>query len=247
VLAKDIEAVRARRAQLRERRHKSSVPTVALVGYTNAGKTTLFNALTGSDAVASNALFVTLDPLVRRVRLPDRRELLVSDTVGFIERLPHSLVAAFRATLEEAAEADLLLHVIDASAPDRARHIAAVRAVLDEVGASRVPMVEVFNKCDRLDAGERGRLTATHPGALCVSALTGEGRDDVVAVMETRLGLDTATVTFAFDGDEKSRRHIADLYRVGRILRHVAAEDGGVTIEAELPRRLLDRFGATVS
>src|SRR5213079_3415811 len=138
-VSEDIERVRQRRAQVRERRQKASVPTVALVGYTNAGKTTLFNNLTGADAVASDALFVTLDPLVRKVRLPDRRELLVSDTVGFIERLPHSLVAAFRATLEEVASADLLLQVIDASNPDRDRHIAAVQSVLAEVGADRVP------------------------------------------------------------------------------------------------------------
>src|SRR5205814_3040348 len=111
ILSKDIDAVRRRRSQLRERRHKAAVPTVALVGYTNAGKTTLFNALTGDRAVASNALFVTLDPLLRKVKLPDRRELIVSDTVGFIDRLPHTLVAAFRATLEEVTGADLLLHV----------------------------------------------------------------------------------------------------------------------------------------
>ena len=242
VLSKEIETVRQRRSQLRERRHKAAVPTVALVGYTNAGKTTLFNSLTGDDAVASNALFVTLDPLVRRVKLPDRRELLVSDTVGFIDRLPHSLVAAFRATLEEVAEADLLLHVIDASAPDRDRQLAAVAAVLNEVGAQRVPAIEIFNKCDRLDDGERARLTSLHPGALCVSALTGQGRDDVIAAMETRLGLDTATVVFEFNpNDAPDRERIAELYRVGRVKRHVATEDR-VTIEADLPRRLADRF-----
>jgi GTPase len=242
VLSKEIDVVRRRRSQLRERRHKAAVPTVALVGYTNAGKTTLFNALTGDEAVASNALFVTLDPLVRRVKLPDRRELLVSDTVGFIDRLPHSLVAAFRATLEEVAEADLLLHVIDASSPDRDRQIAAVQSVLAEVGADRVPAIDVFNKCDRLDAGERGRLTATQPHALCVSALTGAGREDVIAAMETRLGLDTATVVFEFNPhDHADREQISELYRVARVRRHVATDDS-VTIEADLPRRLAARF-----
>ena len=237
----DIEAVRRRRSQIRERRHKSSVPTVALVGYTNAGKTTLFNLLTGDEAVASDALFVTLDPLVRKVKLPDRRELLVSDTVGFIDRLPHSLVAAFRATLEEVAGADLLLHVIDASSPDRERHMEAVRAVLAEVGAERVPVVEVFNKCDQLDAGERQRLRSLYPGALCVSALTGEGRDDLIDVMESRLALDTAHVTVSFPSSDESRKRVAELYRLGRILRHVTT-DGTIAIEAEIPRRLVPRF-----
>ncbi len=152
-VSEDIEQVRQRRAQLRERRQKASVPTVALVGYTNAGKTTLFNVLTRAEAEASDALFVTLDPLIRQVRLPDNRELLISDTVGFIDRLPHALVAAFRATLEEVAGADLILHVTDASAPDRERRMAAVRQVLEEVGAIDVPLIEVYNKCDAMTAG----------------------------------------------------------------------------------------------
>jgi GTP-binding protein HflX len=247
MVGKEIDTVRQRRAQLRERRHKAAVPTVALVGYTNAGKTTLFNNLTGDAAAASDALFVTLDPLVRKVKLPDRRELLVSDTVGFIERLPHSLVAAFRATLEETAAADLLLHVIDASNPERERQMAAVRAVLAEVGADRVPSIDVFNKCDCLDAAERQRLRALYPSALCASALTGEGRDEVIAAMESRLALDTTRVTLRFDAaSEQDRQTIAQVYRLGRIIRHVTS-DGHVAIEAELPRRLLDRFHAAVA
>jgi GTPase len=242
ILSHEIDNVRKRRSQLRERRQKSSVPTVALVGYTNAGKTTLFNALTGDAAVASNALFVTLDPLVRKVKLPDRRELLVSDTVGFIERLPHSLVAAFSATLEEVASADLLLHVIDASNAERDRQIAAVRSVLAEVGAEKVPVIEVFNKCDQLGDGERGRIHAVHPAALCVSALTGEGRDDLIAVLEGRLALDTTVVRFDFaSDDDEDRKRIAHLYRVGRIRSHVTT-DGRVSIEAEVPRRAVERL-----
>ena len=178
--------MRQRRAQLRERRHKASVPTVALVGYTNAGKTTLFNVLARTDAEASDALFVTLDPLVRQVRLGDSRELLVSDTVGFIDRLPHALVAAFRATLEEVAEADLVLHVIDAAAPDRDRRMKAVRQVLEEVGAIDVPLVEVYNKCDVISPDERRRLQEQDPAALCISARRQRrhrraGRDDRLA------------------------------------------------------------------
>jgi len=246
-LQREIDQVRQRRSQLRERREKQSVPTVALVGYTNAGKTTLFNRLTGERAVASDALFVTLDPLVRQIRLPDSRELLLSDTVGFIDRLPHALVAAFRATLEEVVEADLILHVVDASNPEWGRQVAAVERVLDEVGAGREALVLVFNKIDALGPDERRRLADAHEEAVFISARTADGVDALLVRVTEALGLDTRRVTVSFDSEDAAdRQRMARLYRLARVVSHVTT-GGRAVIEADVPRRLMERVMASAT
>jgi GTP-binding protein HflX len=241
-LQSEIDAVRRRRGQLRDRRQKTAMPTVAIVGYTNAGKTTLFNRLTRSEAAVSDALFVTLDPLVRRVRAADHRTWLLSDTVGFIDRLPHALVAAFRATLEETAEAALILHVVDASSPERERHMAAVGRVLDEVGATEVPRVDVYNKCDRLSASERQRLAHADPAAVLISAVTGAGCDTLVETIAARLAFDQTRVWLDFDLTRAHDRELlAWLHRHASVHAQVAS-GSRTTIEADIPRRLLDRL-----
>jgi GTP-binding protein HflX len=180
---------------MRRARVRSELPRVALVGYTNAGKSTLFNALTGADAYADDRLFATLDPTVRRIALPTG-SVVLADTVGFVRDLPHELVAAFRSTLSEAREADLLLHVIDAADPLRDERIAQVDAVLAEIGAGEIPQLLVYNKIDRIDGGERARHDL--PGGVpdhgvrervWISARDGLGLDLLRVALGQRLGL----------------------------------------------------------
>ena len=243
-LSRDLALVRRRRAQLRERRRKRATPTVALVGYTNAGKTTLFNLLTGSAAESSEALFATLDPLLRQLQLPDRRSVLISDTVGFIERLPHTLVAAFQATLEEVANADLLLHVVDVADSARAERMAAVGRVLEEVGASDLPAHIVFNKCDLLVDVEVDRIRHANPEALFVSAVTSAGHKELVDAVTRTVHMDTQRLTLHFDDRlARDRRRIAQVYRHGHVLQHVS-NDGRVLIEVEVPTQLVERWRA---
>src|SRR5499427_3544055 len=174
-LEEELEKVRTHRQLHRERRRSAGAPVVALVGYTNAGKSTLLNALAGAGVLAEDKLFATLDPMTRRVRLAGGQEFLLTDTVGFVQRLPTTLVAAFRATLEEVAEADLLVHVVDASYAARERQIEAVAQVLEEIGAAGCPMIIALNKVDLLPAASSAELNGNAAAlpAVGVSALTG--------------------------------------------------------------------------
>ncbi|AFN46527.1 GTPase HflX [Arachnia propionica] len=171
----------------RAERRRNRVPSVAIVGYTNAGKSSLLNRLTGAGVLVEDALFATLDPTTRRTETRDGRVFTLTDTVGFVRHLPHDLVEAFRSTLEESTTADLLLHVVDASDPDPEGQIAAVRQVLAEIGASDVPELLVCNKADRADATTLLALRAGHPGCVVVSARTGHGLEELADAVEARL------------------------------------------------------------
>lgn len=235
-LKHELETVRRTRDLHRAKRKKVPFPVVAIVGYTNAGKSTLFNRLTGADVLAEDMLFATLDPTLRRVRLPHGTPIILSDTVGFISDLPTHLVAAFRATLEEVVEADLVIHLRDISDPDTAAQAEDVERILADLGvdagdAKRV--IEVWNKVDLLDDGNRERLLADGTDAnkappIAISAITGEGIDALKALIETRMSgeLEELTVTI-----EPAQFGLVDwLYRNGDIVSRADNEDGSTTI-----------------
>jgi GTP-binding protein HflX len=231
ILQKRLEKVEVQRAQMRRARVRSALPRVALVGYTNAGKSTLFNALTGADAYAADQLFATLDPTVRRVNL-DVGAVVLADTVGFVRDLPHELVAAFRSTLGEAREADLLLHVVDAADPLREERIAQVDAVLQDIGAGELPQLLVFNKIDRID-GARPRLDAhaSRP-AVWLSARERLGLTLLGEALGERLGLRRLTGTLRLPPDAGRLR--ARLLALGGV-RAEQHDAEGWTLQIDLP------------
>ncbi len=250
-IADALEGVRAGRALHRQRRSAVPLATLALAGYTNAGKSTLFNRLTQAGVAVDARMFATLDPTVRPLTLPSRRRVLVSDTVGFIRNLPTTLVKAFRATLEEVTEAALVLHVVDASSPSAAEHTAHVLKVLAEIGAAQIPQLLIMNKMDRLPAGETNgetvwrRLAGEAGGhantrAVAISALTGAGIDKLLAAIDQALPLDPIVrATFRLSaGDGAS---LALLHEFGQVL-ETRYEGEYCELEAEIPESLQRRL-----
>jgi GTP-binding protein HflX len=239
---KDLEQQRATR---RQERRRNETPTIALAGYTNVGKSTLLNALTGAEVSVEDQLFHTLDPTTRGFE-HDGRRYLVTDTVGFVRRLPHQLVEGFAATLEETLVADLVLHVVDGSAPqDRlSEQIASVNAVLREIGANDLPTELVVNKIDLVDEAARRRLDNRYPDALQVSAATGEGLDALRARIAERFAERFEPVRLLLPYDEGGK--LNELYALGAPIDEREDTDAGVLVVARLPRREIRRFASYV-
>jgi GTPase len=241
ILKRRLEALSRQRTTRRKERVRSETPTVALAGYTNVGKSTLLNALTDAEVSVHDRLFETLDATTRAFEHEGRRYLL-TDTVGFIRRLPHDLVEGFAATLEETLSADLVLHVLDASASEEEldRMVAAVDEVLGEIGAGELPVELVLNKIDAVDPLGRRRLANRFPGALQISALTGEGLSELRARLAERFGERFELVRLLVPYGEGSK--LAELYSLGTPIDEREDTDEGVFIRARLPRRELSRF-----
>jgi len=229
-LDRELRELQRTRDEQRKGRSRSGLANVTIVGYTNAGKSTLLNRLTNAGVLVENRLFATLDPTTRRLALPGGEPVLLTDTVGFIKRLPHTLIEAFKSTLEVATHSDLLLHVVDSSAVSPEGQIAAVREVLGEIDADRVPELLVFNKCDaNHDAAKR--LVYDNPGSVAISAATGEGVDDLMRTIADRVRSLTAVVELFVPYERGDV--MASIHREGEVV-STTHEDGGIRVRARL-------------
>jgi GTP-binding protein HflX len=244
-LTRDIELVRRQRATQRAGRQRSQWPLASIVGYTNAGKSTLLNVLTGSDVMAKDILFATLDPTTRRLKLPTNQNVLLTDTVGFIRKLPHGLVEAFKATLEEVVQADLLLHVVDISHPKAEEQIAAVNSVLAEIGADEKSTIMAFNKVDKMEnPGALNRLREKFPHAVEISAVTGEGVPHLLAELGTQLRPKREFLELKIPHEQSEV--IARLHKVGQV---VERRYNGKTakFKARIPPHFHDEFAQFIA
>jgi GTP-binding protein HflX len=239
-LKENLEKVRAHRLRYRSHRKSSRLPTVALVGYTNAGKSTLLNALARADAYTADQLFATLDPTTRRVELPRGNPVLITDTVGFIQKLPTTLVAAFQATLEEIAEADLLLHVVDISHPNAISQFQSVQQTLDEIGAGHIPVVTALNKIDRLEHPALAQETVrSYPKAVATSALNGDGRSELLRLIEEELFERFTPLLVRLPYQQGAL--ISLFHEAGQVDR-LEHERGGVVMQGRVPGRIAAQF-----
>lgn len=243
-LTEELEEIRKNRRTQRKRRGENSIGVAALVGYTNAGKSSLLNALTGADVFVENKLFATLDPRSRRLVLPSGREVILTDTVGFIRKLPHTLVAAFRATLEEVNEADLLLLVADAAHPAVEDHIGAVVSVLEEIEAAGKTILTVFNKADIADPDRLAQLRRERPHSLAVSARTGEGLDALREALDAEFASNRLRVRLRIPQSQAGI--VARVHEGGRVLEQTY-EDNTIILDAEIDPALRGQLEAYLS
>jgi GTP-binding protein HflX len=239
-LKRELEKVRAHRGRYRAQRKRSRVPVVTLVGYTNAGKSTLLNRLAAADVLVADQLFATLDPTTRRVELPGGYHALFTDTVGFIQKLPTTLVAAFQATLEEITESDLLLHVVDISHPSALAQSQAVQATLEQIGAGHIPMLTALNKVDRLgDPAAAQAVLANYPRSIAISALKKSGIQELLVAVQRELYENLAPVTVRLPYQQGQL--ISIFHEAGQVER-IEHQRGGVFIQGRVPGRLLAQF-----